>query len=99
MADKAWVEAEEFLSHALEILRRINVPMAAWQVHATGWKLYRELRQADKAAQQQQKAEMAVRSIADSFALSEPLREIFLTAHLVREILSDIPRKSTPLAV
>jgi len=95
MAGEAWGEAEEFLSHALEILQRIDVPMAAWQVHATGCNLYRELRQADKAEQQQRKAEMAVRSIVDSFAPGEPLREIFLSAPPVRQVLGDVPGKST----
>ena len=96
MASQSWTEAEESLSHALDILQRFDVPMAAWQVHATGWNLYRELRQADEVAQQQQKADMAVRSIVDSFAPGEPLREIFLSAPPVRQVLN-VPKKSTPL--
>ncbi|MGB9256382.1 MAG: AAA family ATPase [Candidatus Korobacteraceae bacterium] len=99
MTGEAWVQAEEFLSHALQILLRFDVPMAAWQVYETGWKLYRELNQADKAEQQRRSAEAAVRSIADSFAPDEPLREIFLTAPRVSQILGGVSRKSTPVSV
>jgi DNA-binding winged helix-turn-helix (wHTH) protein len=96
MAGEAWAEAEEFLSHALEVLQRIDVPIAAWQVHATGCNLYRELRQTDKAEQQRRKTKTAVRSIVDSFAPNEPLRETFLSAPHVRQVLDDGFGKSTP---
>ncbi len=73
--------------------------MAAWQVYETGWKLYRELKQADKAEQQRRNAEAAVRSIADSFLPDEPLREIFLTAPRVSQMLGRVPGTSMPLSV
>ena len=99
MTGETWAQAEEFLSQALQILLRFDVPMAAWQVHETGWKLYCELKQADKAEQQRRNAEAGVCSIADSFASDEPLREIFLTAPRVSKILGGVPGKSTPLSV
>jgi len=97
MAADAWLQAEEFLSHALEILLRFDVPMAAWQVHEAGWDLYRELQQADKAEQHRRKAEVAIRSLADSFPLDEPLRETFLTASRVCRILSESSAERAPL--
>lgn len=93
MATEAWNQAEEFLSHALEILLRFEVPMAAWQVHEAGWNLYRALKQEDKAEQQRRQAAEAIRSLADSFAPDEPLRAMFLTAPRVVQILGDAPAK------
>jgi hypothetical protein len=56
----------------LQILRRFDVPMAAWQVYETGRKIYRELKQADRAEHQRRNAEAAVRSIADSLRQMSP---------------------------
>jgi hypothetical protein len=71
MTREAWVQAEEFFPQELQILRRFDVPMAAWQVYETGRKIYRESKQADRAEHQRRNAEGAVRSIADSFAPGE----------------------------
>jgi DNA-binding winged helix-turn-helix (wHTH) protein len=95
MATEGWSQAEEFLSHALEILLRFDVPMAAWQVHEAGWSLYRVLGHADKAEEQRLRAEGAIRALADSFAPGEPLREIFLSTPRVIEVLTN-PRGARP---
>ncbi len=92
IATAVWADAEQFLSHALEILTRFDVPMA-WQVHATARNLYRELRRSERAEQHRRAAEAAIRTIADSFAPDEHLREIFLNAAPVRQILSNVPSK------
>ncbi len=89
MAAESWEQAEEFLSQAIKILRRSDVPMAAWPVYEAGWNIYRELKQADKAEKYRGKAETAIRSLADSLPAEEPLREIFLSSPRVRRIFSD----------
>lgn len=86
-----WTEAEPLVLQALAILQRFDVPIAAWQVHATAWDLYRQLGQEDKADQHRNNAEMIIRAIANSFASEEPLREIFLKAHPVHRLLVDAP--------
>ena len=40
-----WSEAEQSVLQSLAILQRFDVPIAAWQVHATAWDVYRQLRQ------------------------------------------------------
>ncbi len=92
MASDDWTEAEHAIAQALEILRRFDVPMAAWEIHATAWNIYRHLGRAEDEHQQQQKAESAVWAIADSFAPDEPVRKIFLSAAPIRLILGHAGR-------
>jgi hypothetical protein len=86
-----WKEAESSVFQPLAILQRFEVPIAAWQVHATAWDVYRQLRHEDKAEEHRKAAEIIVRAIANSFASDEPLRDIFLKAPPVRRVLLNIP--------
>src|SRR5260370_29955926 len=41
MAENEWGGAEECIQKALAVLERFAIPVAAWQIHATAWRLYR----------------------------------------------------------
>ncbi len=49
LANGESTEAEPFVLQSLAILQRFDVPIAAWQVHATAWDIYRQLGHEDKA--------------------------------------------------
>ena len=98
IAARAWIEAEPFVLQALEVLQRFEVPIASWQVHATAWDVYRQLRQEDKAEQHRSTADTVIRAIASSFASDEPLREMFLKAHRVRRVLVNTQAMNTQAA-
>ena len=82
-----WANAESFVSQSLAILQRFDLPIAAWQVHATAWDVCRQLRNEEKAEQHRSAAETVVQTIANSFAPEEPLRDVFLNALPVRRVL------------
>jgi DNA-binding winged helix-turn-helix (wHTH) protein/tetratricopeptide (TPR) repeat protein len=98
VASGEWTEAEPFVLQSLAILQRLDVPIAAWQVHATAWDVYRQLRQEDKAEQHRSAAETVVRAIANSFASDEPLRAIFLKSLPVRRVLVNTSELNTRAA-
>src|SRR5215472_991507 len=80
--------AENCVRNALEILHHFDVPIAGWQVHATAWRLYRSKREYGEAESHREKARAYIFKIADSFAKGEPLRESFLAALPIAEILN-----------
>ena len=76
------------IDHALAILDRFNIPVAAWQVHRTAWDLYADLGDRESADGHRALAKELIMRIADSFDDGEPLRESLLTAPPVRRVLS-----------
>src|SRR5262245_52778855 len=46
IAEQAWEAAANHLRAALSIVDRCEVPVAAWQVHATAWDVYRQAQHA-----------------------------------------------------
>jgi tetratricopeptide (TPR) repeat protein len=83
-----WIGAKNCIHKALEIVRNFEVPIAAWQVHATAWRLYHFRQEQGAAESHRQAAKAYILKIADSFAHGEPLRETFLSAAPVARILN-----------
>jgi tetratricopeptide (TPR) repeat protein len=77
------------VDHALAILDRFDIPVAAWQVHRTAWDLYTDLGDRESADGHRALAKELIMRIADSFDDGEPLRESLLTAPPVRHVLSE----------
>lgn len=88
IAKEDWSRAEDCVRKALEILRRFEVPVAAWQIHATAWRLYQSKQQHAEAESHRKQAQAYIFKIADSFPEGEPLRESFLSAVPITRILS-----------
>src|SRR5262249_3883133 len=96
MAEKDWKPAKEYVENALTILDQLEVPVAAWQVHATAWGLYRHAKDDQKAKTRRAKAEAYILKLANSFAQDEPLRASFLSAAAVSRIIAS-PGSQRPI--
>lgn len=83
-------EAEAGVLRALEILEAVDVPAAAWQVHATAGEIYRVIDQA-KAAAHRARARSIIETVAGSLAGQDRLREAFGASPRVRRILAATP--------
>jgi DNA-binding winged helix-turn-helix (wHTH) protein/tetratricopeptide (TPR) repeat protein len=87
MAENEWGGAEECIQKALAVLERFAIPVAAWQIHATAWRLYRHTGDQEAADKHRTRARAIILSLANSFAPDEPLRESFLSAPAIRRVL------------
>ena len=83
--------AREYIEEALAIVDKFEIPVAAWQVHATAWNVYGRTKEHELAESNRQRSEVSIRLIADSFEPHEPLRKTFLSAAPVREVLHGMP--------
>jgi hypothetical protein len=90
MAGKGWEEAGHHIDQALSALEGFEVPMAAWQVHATAREWHAQVGDARAAEAHGAAAEKNVFSIANSFAADEPLRKSLLSATRVRKLLAPV---------
>jgi len=85
-----WTRAKDCIHKALEIVRNFDVPIAAWQVHATAWRLDHCKQEQGAAESHRQAAKAYILKIADSFAHGEPLRDTFLSATPIARILNPL---------
>lgn len=83
-------KAEQYIRKGLDTINSVEVPLAAWRVHAAAWEVYREIDSA-RADAHRASAQDIIAQIADSLEQVEALRESFLSAQEVRNILSDEP--------
>src|SRR5262249_19027423 len=93
IAEMVWSEAHDFLERGLAITEQFDVPVAGWHLHATAWKLYRQTEDERTAENHRAHAERHILNIVCSFAPDEPLREIFLSATPVHNVLQPQERK------
>ena len=66
-----------------------EAPLAAWRVHATAFELYRNSGDRDLAERHLALSRETVMKLANSLPTEEPLRQTYLSAPVVREILGD----------
>jgi len=73
-----------------------ELALAAWRVHATGFELCRNSGDQDSADRQLALSRETIMKLADSLPAEEPLRQIYLSAPMIRNILGDCeaPRSS-----
>jgi len=95
IAEKNWKRAEGSLQNGLAILEEFEIPVAGWRVHATAYDLYRQKRK-HSAELHRARAEVYIRSLADSFAPDEPLRSTFLAAAPVSRLLNKAVSAKAP---
>jgi DNA-binding winged helix-turn-helix (wHTH) protein/tetratricopeptide (TPR) repeat protein len=86
-AERDLDSAHACLDSALAMIDKIDIPVAAWQVHRTAWDLYTDEGNRVKAVEHRRRAHDLIMRIADSFAYGEPLRQSLLTAPPVGRIL------------
>jgi tetratricopeptide (TPR) repeat protein len=88
IAQTKWVDADECVQRAFAVVEKFEVPVAAWQVHATAWRLYCHTRDEQAAEEHRTHARTLLLTLANSFPPDEPLRQSFLTAPAIRRILA-----------
>ena len=91
-AERDLDSARACLDSALAIIDKVDIPVAAWQVHRTAWDLYTDEGNRVKAGEHRQRAHELIMRIADSFASDEPLRQSLLRAPPVRRVLEGTER-------
>ena len=85
LAGRQRTRAEAYIADALQTIEHIQVPLAAWQVHATASDVYR-VSQRKKAARHLAKAKAIVSGLARSLDI-ESMRRSFLRSPRVRRIV------------
>ena len=88
IAEEDWTGAGESIQAALAILDKHEVPVSAWRAHAAAWELYRLQKNYESAEFHRAQAEAGILALAHSFPHAEPLRDIFLAADPVRQMLT-----------
>jgi hypothetical protein len=94
MAAMEWSRAEEFVSKALSAIEGFEAPLAAWRVHGTAADLYARAGNGDSArhpaaGHHRELSRATILKLANSLAAEELLRQIFLSAPMVRNIIGD----------
>jgi hypothetical protein len=79
-------DAEASVLRALEIVEAVDVPPAAWQVHATAGEIYGTIDSA-KAAAHRRRAQAIIDALAGSLGGEDHLRQALLGSARVRRIL------------
>ena len=96
IAEEDWGRADDCIHKGLEIVHRFEVPVAGWQVHATAWRLYQSRQLFAEGESHRKRAQVDIFKIADSFPKSEALRETFLSAAPIVQILNPVAEKGRP---
>jgi DNA-binding winged helix-turn-helix (wHTH) protein/tetratricopeptide (TPR) repeat protein len=100
MALQDWKRAEQCVAKALTAIQGYDVPLAAWRVHGTASEVYARKGDASPAEEHQELSRATILRLANSLPPEEPLREIFLSAPMVRKILDrERTSKLVPQAV
>jgi hypothetical protein len=95
MAAMEWSRAEECVSKALSAIEGFEAPLAAWRVHGTAADLYARAGDGDSAGHpaaghHRELSRATILKLANSLVADVPLRQIFLSAAVVRKILGDV---------
>jgi tetratricopeptide (TPR) repeat protein len=89
VVQKDYSDAEAFLQKGLAIIADFEVPVAAWQLHATAWDFYRLHKRDDILAESHRRnAKVHLTTIINSFDPDEPLRKVFLAADSISRIVA-----------
>jgi hypothetical protein len=89
MAGQEWQRAEECIVKALSTIEGYEVPLAAWRVHGTAAEFYARAGNNGLAEHHRELSRATIMKLADSLPPTEPLRQIFLSASMIRKILDD----------
>jgi len=87
MAELDLTRAQDCIAKGLSAMEGFEVPLAAWRVHATAFELYQNSGDRDLAERHLALSRDTIMKLANSMSAEEPLRQIFLSAPMVRKIL------------
>ena len=89
MAEGDLPKAQDRISKAVQAMEGFEVPLAHWRVHATAYELFQRMKQRDAAKKHRELSRDTIMKLANSLPAEEPLRQIFLSAPMVRKVLGD----------
>jgi len=81
--------AQECIAKALSTMGGFELPLASWRVHATAFEFYGSAGDRDSAERHRALSRETITKLANSLPAEEPLRQIFLSAPVIRKILDD----------
>src|SRR5262249_306715 len=90
IAKEDWGRAANCVHKGLDIVGRVDVAVAGWQVHARAWRLHQRRQRYTEAESHRESAQADILKIADSFPEGEPLRDTFLSAAPIARILNPL---------
>ncbi len=89
MAELDLTRAQGCIAEALSTMEGFELPLAGWRVHGAAFELYQSSGHRDLAERHLALSRRTIMKLADSLPAQEPLRQIFLSAPLVRKTLGD----------
>jgi DNA-binding winged helix-turn-helix (wHTH) protein len=98
IAAEKWTLAGESVRRALGSLEPVEVPMAAWRVHATAFHFFRGKEQHKAAAQHRSRAEEVILQLAHSFREGHELWGLLPGSPMARRRLGDPEEERTARA-
>ena len=87
MADLDLTRAQDCIAKGLSAMEGFEVPLAAWRVHATAAELSERMKSREPAERHRALSRDTIMKLANSLPEEEPLRQIFLSAPLIRKVL------------
>ena len=87
-------QAHTCLAQALVTIEDVEVPLAAWRVHATAAVLNERTGKSGEPDHHRALSRATVLQLAQSLPAAEPLRHTFLSAPAVAKVLGDAERMS-----
>ncbi|HEY0800996.1 MAG TPA: AAA family ATPase, partial [Steroidobacteraceae bacterium] len=88
LANRDHARARDCIAQAISTVQGFDVPLAAWQVHATAAHIEEESGNLESARSHRNFSRATILRLANSMHEEEPLRKIFLSAPAVARMLS-----------
>jgi DNA-binding winged helix-turn-helix (wHTH) protein/tetratricopeptide (TPR) repeat protein len=88
LANQDSARARDCIAKAVTAVQGFEVPLAAWQVHATAARIEEESGNLESARLHREVSRATIQRLANSLPEEEPLRKIFLSAPAVARVLS-----------
>jgi tetratricopeptide (TPR) repeat protein len=88
IAELDQMRAQDCIAKALSAMEGFETPLGAWRVHATAFELCQDSGDPDSAERHLALSRETIMKLANSLPAGEPLRETFLSAPMIRNILS-----------
>jgi tetratricopeptide (TPR) repeat protein len=89
VAEQDFEGAQRSIDNALSTVGSVDVPLAAWRVHATAADLYKRRNGGEVAEHHRQISRTAILKLANSLPADGALKKTFLSAPLIRAILGE----------
>ena len=87
IADLDLAEAQESIAKGLAAMEGLEVPLAGWRVHGTAAELHAQAGNSELAEHHRALGRHIIVKLANSLPAADPLRETFLSALAIRNIL------------